>query len=223
MVLALTAIVSACATSPEEPRPVPIKPVAADAICGDMFAGDVGRDLQKLLTGRNEFYPRTRSEATRVERVAQQMRKEVSGGSSPKFASATSVCSFLLCKEDVRTPCGGEREIDFPFGWTRHPHFTGDEQSETLDFVAGDAALSLAVDEHSGATTRFPCRLPGGYERAVQGYFEGTWSNDLGMKAEESARLKALLSAASKMSRALGCTNHPRPSPSAEIRQTHDD
>ncbi|MFI1731727.1 hypothetical protein ACH40E_21450 [Streptomyces acidicola] len=193
--------------------------MAAD-ICGGLFGSDTGRDLQRLLTGRKKFYPRTRSEGTRVERVAERMRKEAPDSSRPNYTRASSACSFLLCKEDVRTPCGGEREIDFYFGWARHPYFTKEEKSEALYFTAGDAEMTLAPDEPLRATVRFACRLPGGAEGAVQGYFQGYWGNDLGWTEENNARLRVLLSAASKVSKSLGCTNNPRLSPSG-IEESH--
>ena len=213
--LALTTLVTACMGSADEPGPAPIEPVAADKICGGMFGSDTGRDLQRLLTGREEFYPRTRSEGTRVERVSERMRAEAPGSSRPNYTRASSVCSFLLCMDDVRTPCGGQREIDFNFGWTRHPHFSKEEASDAdaLRFRAGDAEMTLAVDDPSRATARFTCRLPRGGDGAVQGYFQGYWDHDLGVDEENSARLRVLLSAASKVSASLGCTNRPRLSP----------
>ncbi|MEV6589453.1 hypothetical protein [Streptomyces acidicola] len=221
-VLALAALITACTASPNEPKPAPIKPVAADEICGGMFGSSTMRDLQQLLVGRKEFYPRTRSEGTRVERVAEQMRKEAPGSSKPNYTRASSVCSFLLCKEDVRTPCGGQREIDFYFGWTRHPYFTKEEKSETLNFTVGDAEMTRAVDDLRRSTARFACRLPSGHDGAVQGYFEGYWGNDLDDVTKQSnTRLRVLLSAASKVSKSLGCTNSPKLSPSGveESRQ----
>lgn len=221
-VLTLAALITACAAPSDEPKPAPIKPVAAADICGGMFGSDTGRDLQQLLTGRKEFYPRTRSEGTRVERVAEQMRKEAPGSSKPNYTRASSVCSFLLCKEDWRTSCGGQREIDFYFGWTRHPYFTEEEKSEApvLSVTAGDAEMTLAADEPLRATARFACRLPGGAEGAAQGYFEGYWEHDLGITEENNARLRVLLSAASKVSKSLDCTNNPRLSPSG-IEESH--
>ncbi|WP_155057866.1 hypothetical protein [Streptomyces blattellae] len=223
VMLLLAVLITACTASPDEPKPVPIKPVAADDICGGMFGSGTGRDLQQLLVGRKEFYPRTRSEGTRVERVAEQMRKEAPGSSKPNYTRASSVCSFLLCKEDARTPCGGQRDIDFYFGWTRHPYFTEEEKSETLNFTVGDAEMTRAVDDLRRATARFACRLPSGDEGAVQGYFEGYWDNHLDDVSEQSnARLRVLLSAASKVSKSLGCTNSPRLSP-ADVEESHQD
>ncbi|MDQ0991127.1 hypothetical protein [Streptomyces sp. V3I7] len=221
--LTLAALITACGAPQDAPKPAPIKPVAADDICGGMFGSDTGRDLQQLLTGRKEFYPRTRSEGVRVERVADQMRKEAPGSSKPNYTRASSVCSFLLCKEDVRTRCGGQREIDFYFGWTRHPYFTKEERSEVLNFTVGDAEMTRTVDDLRRATARFACRLPGAHEGAVQGYFQGYWDSDLGVIEANNARLRVLLSAASKVSKSLGCTNNPRLSPSDEIKKSHED
>jgi hypothetical protein len=213
VLLTLAALATACTASPDEPAPV--EPVAADELCGGMFGSETGRDLQRLLVGRTEFYPRTRSEGTRVERVAERMREEAPGGGRPNYTRVSSVCSFLLCKEDVRTPCGGQREIDLYFGWTRQPRFTDEEKSEVLTFTAGDAEMTRAVDDLRRTTARFPCRLPSGHDAAVQGYFEGYWDNDLDDVTEQSStRLRVLLSAASKVSASLGCTNRPRLSPS---------
>ncbi|MFE5185228.1 hypothetical protein [Streptomyces sp. NPDC056628] len=166
------ALVTACVGPADEPGPAPVKPVAADKICGGMFGSETGRDLQRLLTGRKEFHPRTRS----------------------------------------------EEEIDFYFGWTRHPYSTDEEKSKTLDFTVGDAERTRAVDDLRRTTARFPCRLPNGHDGAVQGYFEGYWDNDLDdVTAQSSARLRVLLSAASKVSTSLGCTNRPRLSPSGVL------
>jgi hypothetical protein len=55
----------------------------------------------------------------------------------------------------------------------------------------------------------------------VQGYFEGYWDSYsyLDVAQQSNTRLRVLLSAASKVSKTLGCTNNPRLS--SDVEESH--
>ncbi len=193
-VLTLVALLTGCtASSPD--KPVPKKPIAAAEVCDGMFGKETNRSLERLLGGRTQFYPRTGGEAKTVERVATQMRNQVGDSRSPGATfKAFSACSFLLCDEGPRVTCGGKREVDFFFGWTRKRDFPVKKYDGIIPFAAGDAALSMEVDNANElpVTARFECRIPDG-GGIVQGSFKGYWDNELSIKEEDKARLRLVL------------------------------
>lgn len=212
-ILLLTGGCSGSSGSGQQAQQDSASPQRTSQVCG----GLLGRPGATALTGlalSSKAKPAGPSEGEKLKKVAAAMK--ASPGSPQDQLS--SICSFTTPpKEDDGV------NLNVQFGWSDLP---AKQKKNYLNYTAGSSFIELgfgineAVPEAGMSNIYFMCQVAGHERHTVKGTYRGMWHVPSGLSPEEKdvQRSRVLLSAASRMSKELQCTNKPDLSPRTEIK-----